>query len=256
MPVSREGMQRSKPFDCQLINCNLKKFLFFIPCFLSLGVLAQIKLGLVGGYNYVNLSDIGRLPFGSYHFLGGYHVPISSFHAGVAMVIPLSKKWSLEPALLYFGNGTHEHSQPLTPGFLNVLEVNIHVYYLRLPVNLLYKIAMAGSWHVFAGCGLYVARGVWGNQRGQEYSYLIRGGRSPNKVVDNSVRFSNQPSSGSATTISTYDIGYSILAGIGWKNLQLRPSISNGLIKVFSQWSDPKSANCTASVSLVYILGR
>jgi hypothetical protein len=235
---------------------HMKKCLFFIPCFLALSGLAQIKLEFVGGYNYVNLSDIGSLPFWAYRYLGGDHAPISSFHVGAAMEIPFSKKWVIEPALLYFGTGTHEHSQSSTPDLSTVVDVNIHLYYLRLPVNLLYKIPLAGPWQIFVGCGLYVARGVWGNQTGQEYAYLISGGRSPNETVDNTVSFNNQPPSATAATIAPYDVGYSILAGIGWKNLQLRPSISNGLIKVFSRWSDPKSANCIASISMVYRLNR
>jgi Outer membrane protein beta-barrel domain len=229
----------------------MKKLLFFIPLFLSLTGLAQIRLELMGGYNDVNLSTVGKLPFSANHFPEGEYVPISSFHAGAATTIALGKKWALEPGLLYFGNGAHLNAAYLNPGNSSFVNETIHLYYLRLPVNVLYKIVTAGPFHVFAGAGLYVARGIRGNEKGQE---LDEGPvQFPTLAINDKVRFGNQPSpDGTYLAATAYDFGYTILAGIGWKNFQLRPSISNGFIKVFP--GSDKLYNSAVAVSLVYQL--
>jgi hypothetical protein len=230
---------------------HMKKLLFFMPCFLCLTGFAQIRLELMGGYNDVNLASIGRLPFSAYHFPGGEYVPISSFHAGAGAEIDLGKKWFLEPALLYFGNGAHQNSFSLNPGISFGLDASFHLYYLRLPVNVWYKIVTTGSIYIFAGAGLYAARGIRGNEKG--IAYTESAGRSPNEPVDSKVRFGDPSPSDTEPTVKPYDAGYTILAGIGWKDLQVRPSISNGLIKGF-QGTYTNYANSSFAVSLVYRL--
>jgi hypothetical protein len=229
----------------------MKKLLFLIPFLSSLTGLAQIRLELMGGYNDVNLTTIGRLPFSTNHFPEGEYVPISSFHAGAGAEIPLGKKWVLEPGLLYFGNGAHMNAAYLYPGISSFVNVDIHLYYLRLPVNVLYKIVTAGPFHVFAGAGLYVARGIRGNEKG---TILAEGAvQFPLEAINDKVKYGGPPSSDGTYLVATpYDVGYTILAGIGWKDFQLRPSITNGFIKVF-QRSD-KVWNSAAAISLVYQL--
>jgi hypothetical protein len=228
----------------------MKKLLFLIPFLSSLTGFAQIRLEFMGGYNDVNLSTVGRLPFSTNHFWAGEYVPISSFHAGVAADIALGKKWAVEPGLLYFGNGAHLNAAYLTPGISSFINADIHLYYLRLPVNVLYKIVTAGPFHVFAGAGLYVARGIRGNEKG---TVLAEGYTHSSQAINEKVKFGGQPSSdGTYQTATPYDVGYTILAGIGWKDFQLRPSISNGFIKVFP--GSDKVWNSAAAVSLVYQL--
>jgi hypothetical protein len=229
----------------------MKKLLILIPFLSSLTGLAQIRLELMGGYNDVNLSTVGRLPFSTNHFWAGEYVPISSFHAGVVTAIPLGKKWTLEPGLLYFGNGAHMNAAYLNPGISSFLDVNIHLYYLRLPVNVLYNIVKTRSFHVFAGAGLYAARGIRGNEKGTviEEGYMT----FPQQGVNNKVNFSGQPAFENDLSAKPYDVGYNVLAGIGWKVFQLRASISNGLITVFPG-SNNKLWNSAAAVSLAYQL--
>ena len=164
-----------------------------MPLFLSLTGFAQIRLELMGGYNDVNLSKMGRPPFSANHFPQGEYVPVTSFHAGAATTIALGKKWALEPGLLYFGNGAHLNAAYLNPGISSYINETIHLYYLRLPVNVLYKIVTAGPFHVFAGAGLYVARGIGGNEKG---TILAEGAvQFPAETINDKVRFGSQPSS-------------------------------------------------------------
>jgi hypothetical protein len=230
----------------------MKKFLILIPFLSSLTGLAQIRLEFMGGYNDVNLSTVGRLPFSTNHFWAGEYVPMSSFHAGVATAIPLGKKWTLEPGLLYFGNGAHMNAAYLNPGISSTVNADIHLYYLRLPVNVLYTIVRAGSFRVFAGAGLYAARGIWGNEKG---TVLAEGAvQFPPEAINDKVKFNGHPNFENNLTAEPYDVGYNVVAGIGWKDFQLRPSISNGFLKVFPESYNDKSRNSAAAISLVYQL--
>jgi hypothetical protein len=227
----------------------LKKLILAALFFCTLTGFGQIKLEVLAGYNDVNLSNRGRLPFGRYSVRGDDYSPINSFHAGAGTEIALGKRWSLEPALVYFGSGAHLNSNSLTPGITFFSDVSINVYYLRLPVNLLYQIATAGSFHVFAGAGLYVSRGIWGKEKG--ISYTEGAFQSANQVVDSHVRFDGQGSLGTGIAVNPYDFGYTLLAGIEWKQFKLAPSISNGLIKVYPG-SGSNVYNCAFSVALTY----
>ncbi len=154
---------------------------------------------------------------------------------------------------MYFGNGAHENLAELNPGFAYIGDVNIHLYYLRLPVNLWYKIVTVRSFYVFAGAGLYAARGISGNEKGAVATY----GPIPTneQPVDNKIRFGDRSSDQTEPTARRYDAGYTILAGIGWKDLQLRPSISNGLSKGFPGMY-ANLANSSFAVSLAYQFPR
>lgn len=65
---------------------------------LCTGVHAQLKSGIKAGLNYSSLSG----------YTGDRRI---SFHAGLFAEIPLCKKWTLQPELLYSGEGQH---YPLT----------------------------------------------------------------------------------------------------------------------------------------------
>lgn len=81
----------------------MKKSLFFMFFSLSLTGFAQIRLELMGGFNDVNLSTLGRLPFSANHFSEGEYVPITSFHAGAATTIALGKKWFRSRGQIKYG---------------------------------------------------------------------------------------------------------------------------------------------------------
>ncbi len=209
----------------------MKKLIFCALCFSFSTTFGQIKLEALVGYNDVNFSNIGRLPFKDYQ----YYSSINSFQIGAGAEIPLGRKWFLEPALLYFGSGSHISEQSLNPGIDWDLIVDVHLYYLRIPANLIYKTELVKSVHFFAGAGLYFSRGLWGKENGQ---LITEGGGIWSQNVDNNIKFHNGTSTSAADlNFNPYDIGYNVLAGIEWKQFQLTSGISNGLIQVFSGYN-------------------
>jgi hypothetical protein len=190
------------------------------------------------GYNDVNLSNIGMLPFKNYEHNSGISLQyssINSFHVGLGTEIPIGKKILLEPALLYFGNGSHISGQTYNPGFDWYLNVTIRLYYLHIPVNFIYKTELVRAVHVFAGAGLYFSRGIWGKENGQ---LIMKGGGIWSENVDNKTKFQYGMSANwTNPTFYPYDLGYTVLTGIEWKQFKLTSSISNGLIKAYSGYN-------------------
>ncbi len=201
----------------------MKKLIFCALLFSFTTGFTQIKLEVLAGYNNVNLSNLGKLPFKDYQ----YYSSINSFQVGAGVEIPIGGKWYLEPALLYYGNGTHISEQSLNPGISWDVNVTERLYYLRIPVNFIYKTHINQSFKVFAGVGLYFARGLWGNENGE---IITEGASTSSQSVNNSIKFSKGISTDwTDPTFNPYDLGYTILAGIEWKQFKLTSSISNGL---------------------------
>ncbi len=231
---------------------DLKRLILFALCLSFKTGFAQIKPELFIGYNITNQLNIGSLPFkdyNSYSMAYGTNSPIHTFLAGAGVEIPLNKKWFLEPAILYFGNGTHLSEQTLNPGIDWYLNSTIRLYYLRIPVNLIYKINHGKSFQVFGGAGLYVARGLWGKENGE---LITEGGGTSSQIVDKNIKFSSGASySGIVPNFNPYDFGYNMVAGVQWKQLKLTASISNGLTKAYSGYPNDMW-NTAFSVSLTY----
>ncbi len=212
----------------------------------------QINLEAFVGYNDVNLSNIGRLPFKNYEHNSGISLQyssINSFHVGLGTEIPIGKKIFLEPALLYFGNGSHISGQTYNPGPDWYLDVTIRLYYLYIPVNFIYKTNLFKAVQVFGGAGLYFSRGLWAKENGQ---LITEGGGITSQNLNNNIKFQNGVSAEwTNPTFSPYDLGYNILGGIEWEQFQLTSSISNGLIKAYSGY-DYNLWNSAFSVYLTY----
>jgi hypothetical protein len=232
-------------------NGDLKKLIFFVLLFSFTTSFGQVKLEALVGYNDVNMSNTGMLPFKNYdyEYSSSIYSSINSFLVGAGAEIPLGRKWFFEPALLYFGNGTHISEKASNPGIEFNMELNIHLYYLHIPVSILYKTDLVKSVKVFGGAGLYFARGLWGTEKGQ---FVTEGGGILIQAVDTSIKFrTGTPSTSTYPTFNPYDLGYTILAGIEWKQFKLTTSISNGLIKAYSGYNN-NLWNCAFSVYLTY----
>ena len=126
-----------------------------------LGVFAQIpSIGIKGGLNFASFSSSDN---GTSVKSGG----ITTFNAGVFVDFKFGNL-SLQPALNYTGKGG-TYSE-----FLRIPEPNIggaavsetvkdNLYYLQLPVNLVYHIPVIIG-NIYFGIGPYIAQGLSGKQ--------------------------------------------------------------------------------------------
>jgi len=136
----------------------MKKILLtFFLVTVSLITFAQIpSIGIKGGVNFAttanNKSD---LTSGS----------LTTFNAGVFVDLRFGNL-SLQPALNYIGEGqsyTFTTEVPEAPNFEETRNIPAmdHLYYLQLPVNIIYHIpVIIGS--IYFGAGPYIAEGISG----------------------------------------------------------------------------------------------
>jgi hypothetical protein len=116
-------------------------------------------------------------------------------------------------------------------------------------VNFIYKTNLFKAVQVFGGTGLYFSRGIWGKENGQ---LITKGGGISIQNLNNNTKFQNGVSTDwTNPTFNPYDFGYTVLAGVEWKQFQLTSSISNGLIKAYTGYNY-NLWNCAFSVCLTY----
>lgn len=209
-------------------------------------------MGIQAGFNSVKFLEP--------KFNSNVYSPVNAFQTGLETEISLSKSLSLQTSLLCFENGSaYSISYGPDAGGANTM---IKIYYLRLPVNIIYKIKLGKQLNVLAGAGIYAARGLWGNEKGS-WLGAFNGIIPHSGTVDNKVVFRNNPGSlivydtTKITAVKLYDIGYNLLAGFEWKNFQLTASFTNGLTCIFPN-SDMRNSvlkfkNHSFGVSLAYL---
>jgi hypothetical protein len=226
----------------------MKKIFFLLLLFISTHSFSQIKIGFAGGYNSAKFVQAGNPPLSDY---GNFPSSINIFNAGIVSEIPVSKKIFLQPALLYFGNGTHINGESLNPGYATYSHTDIQIYYLRLPVNIVYKMKLNNQFKLLAGAGLYAAKGLSGTGKGIIEGSGISG--LPFAYAFNSkINFTSGNSSANDTNIKPFDFGINILAGVEWKSFQLTANYSRGFSQVYSD-GGYNYKNAVFSVSLAYL---
>src|ERR1700691_226183 len=141
----------------------MKKILFVLLCFISTHSYSQIKIGIEGGYNSARFAQSGESLDPGY---GSSPSSISTFHAGIVSEILLGRNIFLQPGLFYFGNGTHLDEQGGDSGYEASSHTTIQLYYLRLSLNAVYKMALNEQLNFLAGAGLYAAKGLSGTTKG------------------------------------------------------------------------------------------
>jgi hypothetical protein len=225
----------------------MKKLFLGLACFISAHSFAQVKFGIEAGYNAASYN-LAQVPDADY---GNIPASVGTFNAGILSEIPLSKKIFLQPALLYFSNGTVIDGLGDEANYASYSHTSIQVYYLRLPVNMVYKLKLAKGVHFLAGAGLYAARGLSGTGKGN----IGGAGSSPQPFAysyNGKVYFTTAPSSSDETNISPFDAGFSALAGIQWKNFQLTADYSHGFSQVYSKGGF-NYKDQAAGISLAYL---
>lgn len=142
----------------------MKKILF--SCLLALIIVfpaAAQQLGLEGGINFAKISTHGSgINFNS--------TALTSFHAGLVLDASLGDGFYLQPRLLLSGEGGKYADE--------VDKAEFKPYYLKLPVDLIYKVKMEGG-ELFGGLGPYAALGLFGNYVENGHKTKLNYGNSP-----------------------------------------------------------------------------
>jgi hypothetical protein len=237
----------------------MRNLMVCILCLVGMQGFTQIRVGVQGGFNTTNFwqTDVHEgLPTG----LSSW--PISTFHAGVVAELDLGNNFVLQPALLYYGTGSHLGNAAGfvdPPGFhIGYSNTHLIIYSLRLPVNFLYKFRVNDEVKILLGMGPYIAKGVSGREKGFYTADSTNGSSFGNVItnpIDNPVKFSNGPSSSTqgVANVAPYDVGGDILAGVQYRKWEWTINFSRGFTNVYHN-SFANGGNVIWSFSVAYLL--
>ncbi len=168
---------------------------------------------------------------------------LASFHAGIMADLPLSKYFSIQPALLFTGKGVKAESGNASSN--TYFKATSNPYYVELPVNMVVKfpLAMEES-NFFFGAGPYIAAGIAGKNKAEGKILGI------NFKNEKSIDFSNDD----ATTVNyeegegfgvmkRFDYGLNGTAGLELKNLLFSVNYGYGLAKIASNDNNTNNKN-------------
>lgn len=157
---------------------------------------------------------------------------LTGFHAGVNAEVPIGTGFYVQPGLLYSLKGAESENS----------ERKVHLSYVELPVNLVYK-PMLGTGNMVLGFGPYVAMGVGGNVE-------ANGNKTDIEFV------SDYEASNPAPQFKRLDAGANFLAGYEFANkLSFQLNAQLGLVNInpeISSNNDSKLRNTGFGISLGY----
>jgi hypothetical protein len=125
----------------------MKKTLFAVFCFcLIQGVRAQWRFGVKAGYNLSNISVSGNNVASSFSTISGFNV-------GLLVKIPLCHHFSLQPEMMYSGQGAS----------LTDTSAQLRYNYINVPVLLKYQHASGLFAETGPQLGFLVSANITGN---------------------------------------------------------------------------------------------
>lgn len=158
---------------------------------------------------------------------------LTGFHAGINAEVPIGTGFYVQPGLLYSLKGTKIENS----------DNKIHLSYVELPVNLVYK-PILGTGNMVLGFGPYAALGVGGNVE-------VNGNKTDIEFVSD-----YDASIPAPLQFKRFDAGANFLAGYEFANkLSFQLNAQLGLVNInpeFSANDDTKLRNTGFGVSLGY----
>ncbi len=216
---------------------------------LSVAAMAQVRVGVKGGWNIANVTNTNS---------GGVDNSraLNSFHVGAIADFPLSEIISIQPGVFYTGKGTKiEDGEPDDAVYF---KTTTNPRYIEIPVNFVGKIPVGQDTRLFLGVGPYAAFGVAGKNK---YETTIAGvhssGEDDIKWDDDTPLNSGDPNQG-YDKYKRFDYGGNLLAGVEFGNFLLSAQYGMGFGKLYSgtdDGRDDKSKNRVWSFSVGYLFG-
>lgn len=151
---------------CRVIKFYMNTFKHTLRIFLSVLMIclsynshAQVKLGLKAGANYMNLHMIDKEGY----IIETYYKP--GYQAGLYANIPLSKRISFQPSLLYSKKG-YKEDRTIALNSYQYIRVSYVVApaHIEAPMHFVYKTNK--KIHPLIGMGPYISYGIGGKWKG------------------------------------------------------------------------------------------
>jgi len=212
----------------------MKKTLLIFFIFFAVRAYSQtISGGISAGVNYTNLPGPGTFffyPSGSYN---------PGFRVGGLMDIGF-KAFSIQPGVFYSTAGGHSRDNfyDQSGNLIDYSDDKMVLDYIKIPVNLLYKIK-TGSGSVFIGGGGYAAIGVSG-----KISYFTNQSNS----FTSKLKFGSDYGA-----IKKHDFGINIIEGYRLNSaVAISGEYSIGLVNVYNTTASNKNRGFNISVDYFF----
>lgn len=212
---------------------------------------AQVRVGIKAGANYTNLHLIDKEGY----IIETYFKP--GYQAGVYADVPLSKKFSFQPSLLYATKG-YKEDRTIALNAYQYIRVSYAVapVYVEAPLHFVYKSLSKIS--PMIGAGPYIAYGLGGKWKGLApvgyESYVV-----PKGTIQFVEDYSNKDTASTVLgNIRKIDTGVSGFIGVGFgKGFSVQLGGQFGLLNLepFSSGLRPAKAvktNYGAHLALAY----
>ncbi|AWO01623.1 hypothetical protein DLD77_07910 [Chitinophaga alhagiae] len=216
---------------------------------LSVAAMAQVRVGVKGGWNIANVTNTNS---------GGVdnNRSLNSFHVGAIADIPLSPVLSLQPGVFYTGKGSRL-SEGDTDGS-TYYKTTTNPQYIEIPVNFVGKIPVGEQAKVFLGVGPYAAFGVAGKNKWEASLAGVKTSGESNIKWDDDTPFNDGDQNRGYDKYKRFDYGGNFLAGVEFGNFLISAQYGLGFGKILSgadNSTDDKSKNRVWSFSVGYLLG-
>ena len=184
---------------------------------------AQIRIGIIGGYNYNHLS-----PNHATSKIFSYSTAaFRGYNSGFVAEMQLAKYWFLRPGIIINGRGTR--LKKIKEGWDDTSCRFIELHYIEIPLSIIHYWKAGKKSSAFIGAGFYVARAFRGVEKG-----LGTSGTGPYYLF-NHVDFSsqNRENHGLPTVVNPMDHGFNVIAGMERQSVQLLINYGQGFQRVF-----------------------
>lgn len=216
--------------------------LFLILSIVGMTARAQVQYGIKGGFNFAELMTSGNpstlVQGNSQHMR---YFPNTSFNAGVFATIMFSKKWSLQPELVYSMQGASARPEG---NYLVTATENYKLGYLNIPVLIKYKLPLA----------FFV-------ETGPQLGLLLSGKADETLVGDYNTNHYNLKSQLKSTDLSwafgagycsPINLGFDIRYNLGLNNINQASSGASGTAPV----PNGTIKNSVIQVGVFYLFGK
>lgn len=198
----------------------MKYFTCFITLFVvSLSVTAQVRFGARAGIGVAGVATRTSPGVQNEMRLG--------YSAGLLADIPISHRFSIQPAVLFAGKGTRVNASLLsgtTGTLIDKLIYDFRVLYVEVPVMAVLRHEISNTVRVYVGAGAYTGIGVGGRYH----------------IYTNSIGAINEEGairygSGRGGTFRRLDYGGCAAVGVERRNLQFSANYTLGMPDVSRQ---------------------
>ena len=207
----------------------MKKLLIAFALIATTGVSIQAQVYVQGGLNLANITRTNDGETEKNNIL-------TSFNVGILGRFDLSKIFDLESGVLLTGRGSK--AETYFNGGNDYVKSTFNPLYLEIPLNVVVKVPVAMSSHLFFNAGPYIAIGIGGKSKMEsKIGPLISSSTSAIKF-SNDDPFTSQQDDAAYDKLKRFDFGVNVGGGFEFKHLLLKANYGLGLAKINSTESN------------------